>query len=523
MVAMKSLASKSLFGSGVLIIILLFSGVVLAANTNTLNIKCVDESGKALAGAKVLIMAFGSGGKWQPKTADKEGLAKYDKLDDGAYRVVARPEGMAPGLYEPVILKNGAQESITVKCAAGDPLKKFYFEDDPMNQRAFETLKQALGVMNDQKYEEAEKLFQSSLELNPSNGDTLFWYGVCLSQQKKWDLAKDCFQKALDMATAQVMAMPPQPKVAKDAKGASQPPPQTPPQITLLNNSKAMLSMMPGLKVKVEGTDEIAKKNYKGAIAKLEEATKLLPGDPDGFYYLALAYGYDKQWDTAGKAIDVAIKLRPEDKTYTDLKSRLATNATLEKAKDIADAGDKAYNEKDYTGALKKYEEALPLLPDPTLQASVWAMIGHARTQLKQNDAAVEAYKRAISLAPQDVKNKQALQAHYETVAQQYLNDKQYDQGFAVYAEAGISIFDKAKKWAGSADTEDLAILAFQRVIKTEPQNAEANFELGSLYYFNKKDYARAKEYLTKYQQVGKDEKVLENTKNILAVIEKKK
>jgi tetratricopeptide (TPR) repeat protein len=521
MVAMKSLTSRLFLGSSVLIIILLFSGAILAAGPNTLNIKCVDESGKALAGAKVLIQAYGSGPKWQTKTADKEGSVKYDKLDDGAYRVVARPEGMAPGLYEPVILKNSAQESITIKCAVGDPLKKFYFEDEPTNQKAIETLKQALGTMNEQKYEEAEKLFQSSLEFNPSNGDTFFWYGICLSQQRKWDLAKDSFQKALNMATAQVMAMPPQ-KETKDAKGAPQPP-ATPPQVILLNNAKAMLAMMPGLKVKVEGTDEISKKNYKGAITKLEEATKLLPGDPDGFYYLALAYGYDKQWDAAGKAIDSAIKLRPEDKTYTDLKTRLATNATLEKAKEIADAGDKAYNEKDFAGALKKYEEALPLLLEPSLQASVWTMIGRARTQLKQNDAAVEAYKRAISLAPQDANLKKALQTHYETVAQQYLNDKQYEQGFAAMAEAGISIFDKAKKWAGSADTEDLAILAFQRVIKTEPQNAEANFELGSLYYFNKKDYVRAKEYLTKYQQIGKDEKVLENTKNILAVIEKKK
>jgi tetratricopeptide (TPR) repeat protein len=522
MVAMKSLTGKSLFGSGVLIIILLFSGAIQAANTNTLSIKCVDESGKALAGAKVLIMAYGSGNKWQTKTADKEGLAKYDKLEDGAYRVVARPEGMAPGLYEPVILRNSAQESITVKCTAGDPLKKFYFEDDPMVQKAFELTKQGLAAMQEQKFEEAEKLFQSSLEQNPAQGDTHFWYGVCLSQQKKWDLAKDSFQQALKYATAQLMAIQPQ-KEGKDAKGAPQLQAQSTAQLNLQKNSAGMIAMLPGLKVKVEGAEELTQKNYKGAITKLEEAAKLLPGDPDAFYYLALAYGYDKQWDAAGKAIDGAIKLRPEEKAYLELKTRLVTNAALEKAKEIADAGDKAYNEKDYAGALKKYEEALPLLPDPNLQASVWVMIGRARTQLKQNDAAVEAYKRAISLAPQEAKNKQALQVHYEGVAQQYFNDKQYDQGFTAMSEAGISIFERAKKWASSPDTEDLAILAFQRVIKTEPQNAEANFELGSLYYFNKKDYVHAKEYLVKYQQIGKDEKVLENAKNILAVIEKKK
>ncbi len=519
---MRSLTSKLSFGFCLCILILFFAGALFAAGTNTLSVKCVDESGKALAGAKVQIMMFGSGGKnWQNKTADKDGVAKFDKLDDGAFRVVARPEGMAPGLYEPVILKGGAQESIAVKCPAGDPLKKFYFEDEAMNQKAFETLKQALATMNEQKYEDAEKLFTSSLELNPSNADTLFYYGVCLAQEKKWDAAKENFQKAQNMAAAQVMALPP-PKETKDAKGIVQPP-QTPPQMILMNNSRAMIAMLPGLKVKVEGTEEMTKKNYKAAIAKLEEATKLLPNDPDSHYYLALAYGYDKQWDAASKSIDVAIKLRPDDKAYTDLKARLATNATLEKAKELADAGDKAYNEKDFNGALKKYEEALPLLPDPTLQASVWLQIGRARTQLKQSDAAVDAYKRAISLAPQDPKAKQALQAHYETIAQQYFNDKQYDQGFAALTDAGISLFDRAKKWEGNPETEDLAILAFQRLMKTEPQNAEVYFELGSLYYFNKKDYVRAEENLSKYLEVGKDEKYLENAKNILAVIKKKK
>ncbi len=272
MVAMRSLTSKLSFGCCLCIIILLFAGAVFAAGTNTLNIKCVDESGKAVAGAKVQILLFGSGGKnWQNKTADKDGVAKYDKLDDGAYRVVARPEGMAPGLYEPVILKGGAQESITVKCPAGDPLKKFYWEDDPTNQKAIETLRQAVAKMNeqtneqtnDQKYEDAEKLFASSLELNPSNPDTLFYFGFCLAQERKWDAAKESFQKALNMANAQVMSLPP-PKETKDAKGVVQPPP-TPQIVILQNNARAMIAMLPGLKIKVEGTDEMTKKNYKGS------------------------------------------------------------------------------------------------------------------------------------------------------------------------------------------------------------------------------------------------------------------
>jgi tetratricopeptide (TPR) repeat protein len=516
MVAMRSLNHKLLSGL-CLFSILLLGGTVFAAGTNTLFVKCVDETGKALAGAKVHVKAFGTAAdKWQIKTADKEGLAKYDKLDDAAYRVVVRPAALAPGLYEPVLLANGAKETITVKCAAGDPLKKFYFEDDALNAQAFEALKAAITSMNEQKFEAAEQQFKVALEINPSDPNTLFYYGVTLGQLKKWDLTQEAFQRSLNMATAQVMAQP----KPKDPTAA---PPLPSQAVTVQNNAKAMLAMLPGLKIKVEGTELLDTKDYKGAAAKFEQTTKMLPNDSDAHYLLALALGYDKQWDAANKAIENAVKLRPDDKTYADLKNRLVTNAALEKAKAIADAGDKAYNEKDYATALQKYEEALPLLADPTLQASVWVQIGRARTQQGQNDAAVDAYKRAITLAPQNADMKKNLQIHYETVAQKQLNEKQYDQGFATLTQGGISVFERAKKWAGAQATEDLAILGFQHIIKTEPQNAEAYFELGSLYYFNKKDYARAKENLLKYREVGKDPKVLENASNILAVIEKKK
>lgn len=517
---MRLLTSKLSFGL-CLFSILLLTGAVFAAGTNTLTVKCVDASGKALAGAKVHLQTFlAPADKWQIKTADKEGVVKYDKLDDAAYRVVARAEAMAPGLVEPVILTNGAKESITVKCAAGDPLKKFYFEDATVKAKAIEGLKAAITSLQGQKYEAAEQEFKSSLELNPTDPNALFYLGVTQAQLKKWDLAGETFGAAANAAGALAMSQPPP---AKDAKGAT-PPQQPSPYTNIQNTARAMKSMLPGLKVKVEGTELMDKKDFKGAIAKLQEAVKLIPNDADSHYLLGLAMGYDKQWDAANAALDAAIKLRPDDKNYADLKTRLATNAALEKAKGIADAGDKAFNDKDYTTALKKYEEALPLLGDPTLQASVWAMIGRARTQLEQNDAAVEAYKRAISLSPNDAKLKQALQAHYEAVAQRFINKKQYDEAFTALADAGISIFDKAKKeWAGKPETEDLAILAFQRIIKTEPQNADAYFELGSLYYFNKKDYPRAKENLLKYKEIGKDPKVLDNASNILAVIDKKK
>src|SRR4030042_3454602 len=128
MVEMRSHTSKVLFVVSISFI-LFFTGAAFAAQ-NTLNVKCVDASGKALTGAKVYIMALGdqkyrdSKGeiKWANKNADGNGVAKFDKLDDGVYRIVARPEGLAPGLDELLQLRNGVQESITIQCAPGAPV-----------------------------------------------------------------------------------------------------------------------------------------------------------------------------------------------------------------------------------------------------------------------------------------------------------------------------------------------------------------------------------------------------------------
>ena len=489
---------------------LLLTGAVFAANG--LSVKCVDESGKAVAGARVEIMAFGTGMKWKDAKADNSGTAKFNNLEDGAYRVVARPAAMAPVLLEPVFLKGNAQQTVTVQCKAGDPLKKFYWEDETLSNQSGQLFKQAVDMLGQQKYAEAEKFFQQSLEINPSHPDILFYYAVTAAQSKKWDLAKENFQKAVDMATA--LTPPP----SKDPKTP------TPENIyaNTLNNARAMILMIPGLKVKVEGIEAVNAKDYKLGIAKLQEASKLIPGDPDTFYYLALSQGYDKQWQAAALSIEEAIKLRPQDEAYLSLRKTLAGNANLEKAKVIADEGDKLYNTKDYAGSLKKYEEALPMLSDAATQALLWVQIGRARTMLAQNDAAVEAYNRAVELDPKEPKHKQSLIQHYNTVAQRLINEKKYDEAFAEYAKSGQPVLKFGQDMAKKTETEDIAILAFQYVIKTEPENDMAYFELGNLYYFNKKDYVRARENFAKYVEIGKDEKSIGNARDIITVIDQK-
>src|SRR5207249_6863475 len=81
------------------------------AGAGTLDVKCVDQGGNALSGVQVQVRQVGSG-KSRDKKSDGKGIARFDKLDEGFYQVVARQQGFAPALYEFVRIKEGAQETV---------------------------------------------------------------------------------------------------------------------------------------------------------------------------------------------------------------------------------------------------------------------------------------------------------------------------------------------------------------------------------------------------------------------------
>jgi len=62
-----------------------------------------------------------------------------------------------------------------------------------------------------------------------------------------------------------------------------------------------------------------------------------------------------------------------------------------------------------------------------------------------------------------------------------------------------------------------------EKVIKADPDNADAYFDLGQMYYADGKEKdSRTKELLTKYTEIGKDATKLENAKNMLILINRR-
>jgi thioredoxin-like negative regulator of GroEL len=111
--------------------------------------------------------------------------------------------------------------------------------------------------------------------------------------------------------------------------------------------------------------------------------------------------------------------------------------------------------------------------------------------------------------------------------AQYYLDAKKYEEAIDVMidpkAEGGAEkgLLDLSKTWVNKEVR--LSEAALERVLKLNPGNMDAAFDLGQLYYSDGKEKdGRTKELLTKYTEKGQDAGKLENAKNMLIIINRR-
>lgn len=481
------------------------------ADNNTLDVKCVDQAGSPVPGVKVTVFNL-SAQKTKDKKSDSAGVADFTKLDDGIYRVVGRKDAFAPALYEYIQLENASTRSETLTFEPGSPDAKLYYEDPAVGQKSIDLLKQAAEAWQGQKIPEADKLLRESLQIYPSNPDALFYLGVVDVALKKWDEAESTFKKCLSTISMITQLQ----KAQGQTSGAS--------YEQVAQRAEQILKLVPSYKLRSEADKLASEGKYEDAIAKYKQALDVDASDPDLLYNMGLSQGKAGHYDEALQSAEKAIQLKPGEPQYQDLKKRildLKQNEVLLKAKSILEEGDKLYKSADYSGAVKKYEEAIPMVPE-NKQGGIYLQIGRAYAQLKQGDQAVAAFKKAIEIAPDQGDYRKAL-------AQYYLGNKQYDEALNVYSDprtTGKVPPDEALFTLGQAlsnqGNSDVAELAFEKALKLNPDNLDAMYELGMLLYYSKKDDAKAKQLLTKYVELGKDKAKLDNASTVLVVINRR-
>jgi tetratricopeptide (TPR) repeat protein len=488
---------------------ILLLALPLLAEANSLEIKCQDPSGNPIVGANVQIQPLG--GRPKDKKSDSKGMALFNKLDDGAYRILARKEGFAPALYEFAFMKGGSSQSITLKFEQGDAQKKVYFEDPALGQKAIELLNQGSEQLRSGKFADAEKTILASLEIYPSNAEAQFNLSIAYLQNRKWGEAEEMLKRASQLLGVLSSLPPP-----KDGRAF--------PYGELRQRADGLLAQLPLFRLRSDADKALSERKFDVAAEKYAEALKTQANDPDLYYNLALAQAQGRHFDDAMQSIDKAIQLKPGENAYADLKKRIADfkeNEILNKAQGFLNEGDKLFEANDYAGALAKYEEAQKLVPEKK-QGPVVIQIAKAHAQLNHYDQALAAYKKAIELAPDSAGYRTAL-------AQFYIKEKKYDEALNIYADPNAAgnqpvdqVLFKLGQTQSNQGNSEVAQLAFERAIKTNTQNAEAYYELGMLLYQSKKADKQATEILTKYLAIGQDPAHKDNAQSVLVVLKKR-
>ncbi len=504
---MKTTGFKSFFACFASLSIV-FCALPGFAQNSAIIVKCVDAASNPVQGVNVVIIPVGNP-KAKDKKSDSKGEAEFTRLDDGTYRVIGRKDGFEPAFFEFIALK-GSVESVTLKLAAG-PDRKLYFEDPALTQKAAELMSQALGFYGEKKFSDAEKTLEQAVALDPSNPEAFRYLGVTMLQLSKFDRAVEAFNKAINVA--RVFAAAPQ-----------EPGRPTPAQCQqIIENVQELLKQMPLNR----GKSAYRQQQFDAAIADFREALKSDPNNTEVYYYLAASMASSQKYDEALSMIDKAIGLKPGVKDFEDLKSKISDlkkNAEIARANTVLKDGNALLEGGDAAGALRKFEEARSMVP-PNSQSVIYKQIGKAQAKLNQPEAAVEAFKKAVELA----QNQNAAMDHRKAFAQFYLDQKKYEEAVNVLMEIkdGGSQDAEQNLWTiftNSKDTEpELAAIVLERVLKMNPQNADAYFELGQLYYIEgKAKDSRTKELFAKYMETGKDQDKLERVKNMLVIINRR-
>ena len=472
---------------------------------NTLQVKCVDQAGNPLKGIKVEAQEM-VGRKTKRKKSNAAGVAVFEKLDSGVYEVLARQKGFEPSLYAFVLLEGGSQESITLVFIPGDKDKLFYFEDETALQQAQQMLSQGFQLLRAGKFAEGEEMLKAATEHDPSDSRAFYYLGLGHLRQDEWDEAQKSLERAVLLGRAQMKI------------NASQYEGQDNPWEASYQESVQLLDNLAPGRLSSEANAALEVKNFEVAIAKLQELVALRPDNADSLYTLAVAQGNAELYQEAVQSVDNALQLKPDDKSYADLRERLVERQQMAELKLALAAGDEHFNQGDYAAALEEYKAGLPLVPESS-KPLVWIQLAKTHVQLNQSDEAIQAYRQAIQLAPDNPEYPVLLVAHFVAQEQPREAIEVYVDLFANKSEPVVEgLFAKGQEFSGNAKPA-FAQAAYEKALEVDPEYVEAVYELGMLYFYDLKDNARSREMLTRYLAKGKDAAHLSNAESVLAVM----
>jgi tetratricopeptide (TPR) repeat protein len=447
------------------------------AQAGSLEVTCVNASGEPVSGIKVYTVALGQKKADDEKT-NKEGVAVFKKLDDGYYRVFTHEKGYAPAYDEWVQMSGDQQKSVSLTLKPGED-HPLYFENNQKLAEAQQALQQGGAALQNKQFDEAEAQLKKAIEDNPAEPAAYFSLGMLYVQQNKYDEAKAMLTKAVGLF-----------KMYQSVQGSS-----NPAIGEQLQQAETQLQFLPVRSLAAKVDEATKAKDYDTALKYLAELQKLRPDDARIYYTMAYMLAQTRHIDEALTKIDKAIELKPDEQDFQNLKKQLVDIQKQQAAQKEANAARSKVAEvqqlnKDgkYEEAIAKAKEVLPETPEK-LKPILWAEITNANIRLKNYAEAADAYQKDLEL------NKKPVAEGLYKLGEQFVHKGQQDAASAV----------------------------FEKVLEVDPNYAEAYYQLGMYYFYEKQNKDKAKQLLDKYLSIGKNKDNLSNAKNVLVVMGKEK
>lgn len=196
------------------------------------------------------------------------------------------------------------------------------------------------------------------------------------------------------------------------------------------------------------------------------EALRENPQAPENHIGLGQALQYRGDFDQAAAEYKLALMFDRNNATAKRLLESLDQAKKQARITKHVDAGVDLQSRKLYDQAIQEYNVALK--EDPN-NATIYVNIGSAYQQKEDFDNAIEYYKKALAFKPDNSAAKQGIQASTEA---------RTAKGLADTEKAATDMF----KLGRYSD----AIVKYQELLKSNPQNAATHFNLGAAYQANK-------------------------------------
>ncbi|MDX1918141.1 MAG: tetratricopeptide repeat protein [Candidatus Caenarcaniphilales bacterium] len=223
------------------------------------------------------------------------------------------------------------------------------------------------------------------------------------------------------------------------------------------------------------------------AVRLYQQALKDLPPLPETsniYYNLGLVYQDQDKFGDAAQAYNQAIKYNPANKDAQTALKKLG-EIKLAKRKDKLKEAVQLQEANQVKEAITIYEN---LLKDTPGDSQVQFNLGTAYQQLENYPQALKYYQEASRLDPKNEEYKMAMLAIQDAL-----------QNGTWQAKASNKIIKEALELQGKGNLQG-AIRKYRDALKTDPDNAQGHFNLGTALHAENKSEEAIKEYQKAYQ-----------------------